>query len=299
MSPSPGSADTIRNSTGRLETMSVFPEKIKSGFVLVLSGGVVRGVGHLGFLAACREKKLPVKAIVATSAGAIAGAVYQSPKCSIEEARKRLQSLRMREMFRLSPGRTGFLDPLRTSRLLGEMIGHETDFSELSGPLAVAAVSLQSGNLALLAEGIVSRAVAASSALPPFFKPVRIGSIDYVDGGVLSILPVLAAQQRWPDLPLVAVNVNDVEDRQGQKGINGWLEVAPHSAPVRMTRWSVLMHPLRFLAMGLSWTLRLEASMADWYVGISAGRFSLTDRDNLDRIYRIGYDAGEQFSGMF
>lgn len=299
MIQSPGSDDRMRNSTGRLETISVFPEKIKSGFVLVLSGGVVRGVGHLGFLAACREKKLPVKAIVATSAGAIAGAVYQSPKCSIEEARKRLRTLKVREMFRLSPGRSGFLDPLRTSRLLGEMIGHDTDFSELSGPLAVAAVSLHSGNLALLAEGIVSKAVAASSALPPFFKPVRIGSIDYVDGGVLSILPVLAAQQCWPELPLVAVNVNDVEDRQGQEGIMGWLEVDPPSSPVSMTRWSILMHPLRFMGMGLSWTVRLEASRADWYVGISAGRFSLTDRANLDRIYRIGYDAGERFSGMF
>uniref|UniRef100_A0A7C3R4L4 PNPLA domain-containing protein n=1 Tax=Leptospirillum ferriphilum TaxID=178606 RepID=A0A7C3R4L4_9BACT len=299
MNLSPQSADTTNNSTGRLETVSVFPEKIKSGFVLVLSGGVVRGVGHLGFLAACQEKKLPVKAIVATSAGAIAGAVYQSPKCSIEEALKRLQGLTLREMFRLSPGGSGFLDPLRTSRLLGEMIGHETDFSELSGPLAVGAVSLQSGNLALLSEGVVARAVAASSALPPFFKPVRIGSNDYIDGGVLSILPVLAAQQRWPEHPLVAVNVNDIEDRQGQKGIDGWLEVAPASAPVRMTRWSILMHPLRFLAMGLSWTVRLEASSADWYVGISAGRFSLTDRANLDRIYRIGYDAGKQFSGMF
>ena len=299
MNLSPGFADRIRNSTGRLESVSVFPEKIKRGFVLVLSGGVVRGVGHLGFLAACRERNLPVKAIVATSAGAIAGAVYQSPKCSIEEARKRLQSLKLREMFRLSPGRSGLLDPLRTSRLLGEMIGHETDFSELSGPLAVAAVSLQSGNLALLSEGIVIRAVAASSALPPFFKPVRIGSNDYVDGGVLSILPVLAAQQRWPDLPLVAVNVNDVEDRQGQKGIDAWLEVAPTSSAVRMARWNILTHPLRFLSIGLSWTLRLEASSADWYVGISAGRFSLTDRANLDRIYRIGYDAGERFSGMF
>lgn len=283
----------------RLETTTDFPEKIKNGFVLVLSGGVVRGVAHLGFLAACREKNLPVKAIVATSAGAIAGAIYQSGQSSIEKARKRLQTLKLREMFRLSFGMNGFLDALRTARLLGDMIGHETDFSHLAGPLAVVAVSLQSGNLAILDQGNVSHAVAASSALPPFFTPVRIDGRDYADGGVLSILPVLAARHLWPELPRVAVNVNDILDRQCRMGHSSWLDQNPMRHPHRAVRWNVLLHPFRLMALGLSWNVRLESSCADWYIGISAGQFSLTARANMDRIFGIGYDAGIRFSGMF
>ena len=285
--------------TDELEAAHTFPEKIREGFVLVLSGGVIRGAGHLGFLAACQEKNLPVRGIVATSAGAIAGAVFQSGKSTIEEAQKRLKTLRLWEMFRFRPRKGGFLDAGRTGEILGEMIGPETSFSDLRGPLAVAAVSLESQNLALLKTGSVSLAVAASSALPPFFQPIRIDGVPYVDGGVLSVLPVMAARTLYPQTPLVAVNVNDREDCQGKPGLSSWLEDETTTQRRRPMRGNMLFHPLSSLGMPSLWITRTESFFSDWYVGISSGRYPLMDRRNLDRIFRLGYDSGVKFSLFF
>ena len=283
-----------------LEPDHFFPEKIREGFVLVLSGGVIRGVGHLGFLAACQEKNLPVRGIVATSAGAIAGAIFLSGKSTIEEAQKRLKALRPWEMFRLRPRRGGFLDPGRTVDLLGELIGGpDTAFSDLRGPLATAAVSLETRNLSLLQKGSVALAAAASSALPPFFSPVRIDGVSYVDGGVLSVLPVLSARTIYPTTPLVAVNVNDRQDRQGAPGVSAWLENGTAVRTGRPVSWNMFLHPLSSLGMELLWIARMESSFSDWYVGISSGRYSLLDRRNLDRIFRLGYDSGMKFSQFF
>ncbi|GEM_PF-2647224 len=282
-----------------LEAGHIFPEKIREGFVLVLSGGVIRGAGHLGFLAACQQANLPVRGIVATSAGAIAGAVFQSGKSTTEEAQKRLKTLRTWEMFRFRPRRGGFLDAGRTAELVGEMIGPETTFSDLRGPLAVAAVSLASRNLALLKEGSVPLAVAASSALPPFFQPVEIGGVPYVDGGLLSVLPVMAARTLYPHTPIVAVNVNDREGRQGRPGLSSWLEDGTSRHPGGPVSWNMLLHPLSSLGLEIVWVTRMEAALSDWYVGTSTGQFSLMDRRNLDRIFRMGYDSGVKFSMFF
>ncbi|MCL4460498.1 MAG: patatin-like phospholipase family protein [Nitrospirae bacterium] len=287
------------NPVGSLQPDPIFPEKIREGFVLVLSGGVIRGAGHLGFLAACREYNLPVRGVVGTSAGAIAGAVFQSGKFSIEDAQKRLKTLRPWDMFRLRPRMGGFLDSGHTADLLGEIIGPDTTFSDLRGPLAVAAVSLETRNLVLLQHGPVARSVAASSALPPFFSPLRLGGIPYVDGGLLSVLPVMAARTLYPEAPLVAVNVNDREDRQTVPGVSAWLEYGPSRGTGRPISWNMFFHPFLSLGMELLWITRMESSFSDWYVGISAGRYSLLDRGNLDRIFRLGYDSGVRFSSNF
>lgn len=193
----------------------------------------------------------------------------------------------------------GFLDSGHTADLLGEIIGPDTTFSDLRGPLAVAAVSLETRNLVLLQHGPVARSVAASSALPPFFSPLRLGGIPYVDGGLLSVLPVMAARTLYPEAPLVAVNVNDREDRQTVPGVSAWLEYGPSRGTGRPISWNMFFHPFLSLGMELLWITRMESSFSDWYVGISAGRYSLLDRGNLDRIFRLGYDSGVRFSSNF
>ena len=67
--------------------------------------------------------------------------------------------------------------------------GRTNDFRALGKKLRVVAVALDTGETRVFGEPgsdavPISRAVAASCALPGFFRPVRIDAIDYIDGGV-------------------------------------------------------------------------------------------------------------------
>jgi predicted acylesterase/phospholipase RssA len=67
--------------------------------------------------------------------------------------------------------------------------GRTNDFRTLGKKLRVVAVDLDTGDTRVFGEPgsdavPISRAVAASCALPGFFRPVRIDGTDYIDGGV-------------------------------------------------------------------------------------------------------------------
>lgn len=62
-------------------------------------------------------------------------------------------------------------------------------FSDLQRELYIVATELDTGNRAVFGQGSlatipISQAVAASSAMPIVYEPVRINGIDYIDGGV-------------------------------------------------------------------------------------------------------------------
>ena len=50
----------------------------KGGIVLVLSGGAMRGLAHIGVLQALEEKNIPIVGIVGTSMGSIIGGLAAS-----------------------------------------------------------------------------------------------------------------------------------------------------------------------------------------------------------------------------
>jgi predicted acylesterase/phospholipase RssA len=68
-------------------------------------------------------------------------------------------------------------------------LGLSNKFAELERELYIIATNLDSGQRTVFshehhAEVPISKAVAASTALPVFYKPVRIGKHDYLDGGL-------------------------------------------------------------------------------------------------------------------
>ena len=276
---------------------SQFPLSLGNGFVLVLSGGAARGMAHLGFLKAFEETELPVRAIVGTSAGAIAGSLFASPECTIERVQKRILNLKTREMFRFGWSRMGIFDSGNTMKLLHDLIGPETAFKDLRYPLVATATSLTTKTLALLESGNVGTAVTASSALPPFFTPVLRNGESFVDGGILSILPVMAARSRYPGIPTVSVNVNEFHDFQCiPDPYPGALALPSGDGPIS-GNWLTLT--LRLYSLGLYRMLQIESSFSDWYIGISGGRFSMSSTSCLDKLFQLGYDAGRVFVRYF
>ena len=112
---------------------------------VVLSGGGIRGIAHLGVLKALKDKGLVVSHIAGTSAGAIAGALYANNVDPYQALHifKRTQLLKL---MRLAVGRPGLLNLEYTYSLFKEYLVHDS-FEGLKIPLTITATNFFNGKL--------------------------------------------------------------------------------------------------------------------------------------------------------
>ncbi len=155
---------------------------------IVLSGGGIRGIAHLGVLQALTEAGIVIEQISGTSAGSIVGALFaagHSPSSILDVFLK----TRLSKFIRPWPGASGLLSLANTEKLFLEYIPHNS-FEKLNIRLSVTATNFSRGTLVNFSAGKVIPAIQASSAIPGVFKPVMINNEMFVDGGVLDNFPV-------------------------------------------------------------------------------------------------------------
>ena len=92
-----------------------------------------------------------------------------------------------------------------------KLLGEKT-FDDLKIPCAVTAVDVKTGSEVVISEGYLRDAVLATIALPGIFPPHHLNDWELMDGGVLNPVPVSVARMLSPDLPIVAVVLNDPLD---------------------------------------------------------------------------------------
>jgi NTE family protein len=104
----------------------------------------------------------------------------------------------------------GLYDSLALARFVEQRtvdLGYHNDFYELQRELYIIATDLDSGERAIFGKGYIdspiSMAVAASSALPMLYKPVRIGGHEYIDGGMRGTASIDLAIERGADLVVI------------------------------------------------------------------------------------------------
>lgn len=187
-------------------------------FTLVLSGGGLKGLAHVGVLRALQERGLRPSLVVGSSIGSLVGAAWASG-ASLDVLAARALAVRRRDVFQvahydmavrrlLSPA-IYRREPL--DRLIHSVLGERT-FRDLIAPLLVSTVDLNSGEQVVWGtperrDVRLADAVFASCALPGIFPPRAIGGRYYVDGAVVENLPVRLAAQAAPNQPLLAINV--------------------------------------------------------------------------------------------
>lgn len=171
---------------------------------LALSGGSVRGAAHLGVLEVLEREDIRPDFVAGVSAGSAVGAAYCAG-LDLEEIKRIALGLQWRKLGRVTRPRLGILDGRRLEQYVEEVIG-PLQFDELEIPFAAVAVDIVRGELVVLKEGLVARAVRASCALPGLFTPVEMGEKMLVDGGVLNNLPVSTVRDMGADY-VIAVDL--------------------------------------------------------------------------------------------
>ena len=176
----------------------------KPHLALVLGGGATRGFAHVGVIKILEAQGIRPDLVVGTSAGSFVGALYAGGyhASDLEAIALELEASSIRDVT--FPNR-GFVK----GELLQDFINRKLDnrsIEDLPMPLAVVATDLSSGKLAVFTKGNTGMAVRASSSIPGIFQPVHIQGKDYVDGGLLSPVPVEVAREMGADI-VIAVDV--------------------------------------------------------------------------------------------
>lgn len=207
---------------------------------IAFSGGGARGIAHIGVLKVLEEMRIPVDYIAGTSMGSIIGGLYASGMTpdEIERAvlavdwndalqdrpsRDRLSFRRKDDDLRYIPdlevgvGRGGLRYPtgLRSGQKLGYLLRRLTlpvrpvsDFDALPIPFRAVATDISNGEMVVLRQGDLARALRASMAIPSAFSAVEIDGRLLVDGGVSNNIPVDVVRGMGADV-VIAIDIGE------------------------------------------------------------------------------------------
>ena len=199
-----GSKEPVAVVTPPVKPAVVAPPLLPPRIALALGGGAARGFAHIGVIKVLESHGLKVDLVVGTSAGAVAGALYASGINGFE-----LQQM----AFELDRVMLTDWSMFGKGLIKGDALRSFVNTAVKNRPLeklplrfACVAAKLKSGDAVLFERGEVGLAVQASSAVPGVFWPAIINGEEYVDGGVVSVIPVRSAKKMGADF-IIAVDV--------------------------------------------------------------------------------------------
>lgn len=206
---------------------------------LVLSGGGARGVAQIGVLKALERHGIPVDFITGTSLGAIVGGLYASGYTTAQleslvlstdwdDVLSLTEEIRRTDLFmdqKLADDRSFLalrfqgLEPVfpaavssgqRLTNFLSEqtlqaLYHPDPDFADLKIRFAAISTDLISGRRVVMKSGSLSEALRASASVPLLFNPIERDSMQLLDGGLVSNIPVDIARAEGYDM-VIAVN---------------------------------------------------------------------------------------------
>lgn len=137
------------------------------------------------------------------------------------------------------------------------------------------ATQLRTGEVKTFRSGDLGLAVRASCSVPGVFIPAKINDVDYVDGGLVSPVPVRIARDAGADF-VIAVDVS-----------SGPL----NNTPVGI--YEQVMHSFDIMGRSLA---KLEADQADVVIRPDLARLASTDFNARAAFIQIGQNVGAQFA---
>jgi NTE family protein len=171
----------------------------------VLGGGAARGFAHVGVLQKLEENGISPDIVIGTSYGSVVGALYAGGirGSALLEIAHQLSRDQLTDW--VFPNR-GVVRGQLLQQFINDALGHRP-IEALGTKFVAVATELRNGRTVAFNAGDVGMAVRASSAIPGLIQPVTIDGVDYIDGGVVSPVPVHVARQYGADI-VIAIDVS-------------------------------------------------------------------------------------------
>ncbi len=241
---------------------------------LVLGSGSARGFAHIGVIQALEAANVRPDIVVGTSAGALVGALYASGMsgAQMEELALKVKDIEI----------VDFATGSKRGMVMGETLQRYVNLAiknrqieDMPVQLALVATHLRTGEIAVMKRGDTGLAVRASCSVPGVFIPPRIGDADYVDGALVSPVPVRVARDLGADV-VIAVDVSSAPLNASPAGI-----------------YEQVMHSFEIMGRSLA---RLESDQADVVIRPDVGRIPSTDFNARAAFIALGNSAGTRFA---
>ena len=170
---------------------------MKRKYGLALGSGGAKGIVHIGALQALYEEGLNFSFVSGTSIGSIIAGMYALGYTA-------------REMIgvieEMGLNKTKWLLDMKLKGVsltdkLKDILGDKT-FDDLKIPYRAVATNIDTGEEVVIDKGDLCLAMAASSAMPPVFKPVIIDGKRLVDGAFINSIPADVCKKMGADYVL-------------------------------------------------------------------------------------------------
>ncbi|MCF6294239.1 MAG: patatin-like phospholipase family protein [Flavobacteriaceae bacterium] len=236
---------------------------------LVLSGGGVRGVAHIGVIKALEEHGIYPTYIAGTSSGAIVGALYAYGH-NYEGILNFFKEVHLFDIKKYTINKPGFFDAEKFYDLFKEYL-IEDDFSSLQKTLKITATNILEGKLEIFSKGELIKPIIASAAFPGVFAPVKINDSYYIDGGTLNNFPVELLKKQCNRI--IGVYVNSF------KTLNINELKHSHNVVERAFKIKTVNEDM------------LKFSGCDLVIYLKElSKYGIFDKKNIDTIFELGYE---------
>lgn len=245
---------------------------------LVLSGGGVRGMAHIGVIKVMEELGISADYVAGTSAGALVGAFYAAGY-SADEMLAFFQNTPLFSFQNLSFKKNGWVDIEKLMPAF-QTFFPEDSFESLQRKLYVTATDLLKPSCTIFESGKLIERILASAAIPLVFTPVKMDNSIYVDGGISNNFPIEPLLPHCSQIigvyvnPIVEMKETDISSRLGV------LERAYHigialPAVSKFEQCTIFISPEELTA------------------------YKSLDKKHISTIYEIGYKAAKKMIPLF
>lgn len=179
--------------------------KIKVG--LSLGSGGAKGFAELGAIKALEENGIEFDVVTGTSIGSIIGAFIADGYSStdIYELLGRVEASEVASKLFIGMDTSGL------RRVIDRSIGSKK-IEELKKPFAAAVTDIDASDGKIFYEGEAAAVLCASAAYPPYFKPVVIDGVRYVDGAFFNSIPADAARNLGAEY-VIGIDLSNHENK--------------------------------------------------------------------------------------
>jgi NTE family protein len=172
---------------------------------IALGGGGAKGFAHVGVLKVLESHGIQAKIVTGTSAGSFVGSLYASGKTPFQLQQIAL-GFKESDIRDLTLNRQGFVQGQKLQDYVNKQVSNKP-IEQFPRRFAAVATRLDKGTKADFIKGNAGQAVRASCSIPNVFVPATIGGVKYVDGGLVSPIPVKTAKNMGADI-VIAVDIS-------------------------------------------------------------------------------------------
>ncbi len=172
---------------------------------IAFGGGGVRGFMHLGVIKALEEAGIKPDIVTGSSAGSIAASLYASGM-KYREIEKIVTSLKEKDLADINLFSDGGLIGGKKLSTWIQQNTNNIDIENTPIKLGIAVTDLTDGKPLLITKGDMGKAVQTSSTVPVAFVPINSNGNIYIDGGILSLIPIRFAKAMGADI-VVGVDI--------------------------------------------------------------------------------------------